>query len=121
MHSGFISDSHRTIQHKRYRNLILRASFSDNASLAPKQPQIIDSHTISSQWSFLPREQHDTKMIQNILVCGDGDLSFSADIAAELDSLGIQLFATVLEDEKTHNKGMLLLAGIYISIELLAV
>ena len=60
-------------------------------------------------------------MIQNILVCGDGDLSFSADIAAELDSLGIQLFATVLEDEETHNKGMLLLAGIYISIELLAV
>eukprot|EP00956_Cyclotella_meneghiniana_P023456 scaffold45691_cov74-Cyclotella_meneghiniana.AAC.5 len=43
-------------------------------------------------------------MIQNILVCGDGDLSFSADIAAELDSLGIQLFATVLEDEETHNK-----------------
>ncbi len=45
--------------------------------------------------------------IRNILVCGDGDLSYSAEIAPELDTLGIELYATVLEDEETHNKGML--------------
>ena len=48
-------------------------------------------------------------MIHNILVCGDGYLSYSAKIAYELDNLGIELFATVLEDENTHNHGMLLL------------
>ncbi len=44
-------------------------------------------------------------MIENILVCGDGDLSFSAGISSELDMLGIKLYATVLEDEETHSKG----------------
>ena len=111
MHSGFISDRHRTLQRRRYRDLTLLATFSDKASSAPAQLQI-ESNTIK-KWSFLPREQYDTKLIQNILVCGDGDLSFSADVAAELDSLGISLFATVLEDETTHNRGMYLLMHLH--------
>jgi hypothetical protein len=66
----------------------------------------------SNQWSFVlcnNAEHHDKSkhaIIRNILVCGDGDLSYSAEIAPELDMLGIQLYATVLEDEATHNKGM---------------
>ena len=75
-----------------------------------------DGHTseieyrTQSKWSFLPRKQNDgmdsgVKLIRNILVCGDGDLSFSAEIASELENLKITLFATVLEDELTHNEG----------------
>lgn len=72
---------------------------------------------VSKKWSFALAhnleeakdqttvEKDDT--IRNILVCGDGDLSYSADIASELDTFGIELYATVLEDEATHNKGML--------------
>ena len=40
--------------------------------------------------------------ISNLLMCGDGDLSFSAEIAEPLSQCNIQLVATVLEDEKTH-------------------
>jgi len=70
----------------------------------------------SNKWSFVlannvedhqdqPTAEKDAT-IHNILVCGDGDLSYSAEIASELDTLGIELYATVLEDEATHNKGM---------------
>jgi hypothetical protein len=44
-------------------------------------------------------------LIKNILVCGDGDLSFSAEIAPELNEIGVELFATVLEEEDVHNQG----------------
>lgn len=79
-----------------------------------------DTTKIASRWKFIPqddetiendaaavepRETNDN-LIRNILVCGDGDLSFSAEIASELDELGIQLYATVLEDEETHNTGL---------------
>ena len=70
----------------------------------------------SNTWSFVLAnnvEDHQDQTtaekdetIRNILVCGDGDLSYSAEIASELDTLGIELYATVLEDEATHNKGM---------------
>jgi len=72
----------------------------------------------SNKWSFVLAnnvEAHQDQTtaekdatIRNILVCGDGDLSYSAEIASELDTLGIELYATVLEDEATHNKGTLL-------------
>ena len=44
------------------------------------------------------------KPISNLLVCGDGDLSFCASIAATLDQSNISLTATVLEDQKTHRE-----------------
>ena len=47
-------------------------------------------------------------MICNILVWGDGDLSYSTKIAYELNNLGIELFATMLEGKDTHNQGTLL-------------
>jgi len=40
--------------------------------------------------------------ISNLLICGDGDLSFSASISQELSEHTIQLTATVLEDQTVH-------------------
>lgn len=40
--------------------------------------------------------------IKNLLVCGDGDLSYSASIASELAMLGIRMTATVLEERDEH-------------------
>lgn len=51
------------------------------------------------------REQFN-RTIANLLICGDGDLSFSASVAEELaeSNLDISLTATVLEDESTHQE-----------------
>ena len=42
--------------------------------------------------------------ISSMLVCGDGDLSFSAFIAPSLHEADIKLTATVLEDREAHQK-----------------
>ena len=77
----------------------------------------INYNDIAKKWRFALAEKEDhhhnhhgskddaEEIISNILVCGDGDLSFSAEIASELDALGIDLYASVLEDESTHNTG----------------
>jgi hypothetical protein len=83
------------------------------AAFSTKLPCVAEPDVIAesglSKWAFLPRKKDGTSnksnLIENVLVCGDGDLSFSADIASELESLNITLFATVLEDEATHNQG----------------
>lgn len=71
-----------------------------------------DESAIASKWKFIsdddntsasPRQRD--SLIKNILVCGDGDLSYCAEIAPELERLGIELFATVLEEEDIHNRG----------------
>jgi len=88
-----------------------RRYFSELASNTGKY-QSINNESIISKWKFLQQSEYDltnrsedggSNMIENILVCGDGDLSFSAEISSELDMLGITLYATVLEDEETHN------------------
>lgn len=84
------------------------ALFSSETSY-PTEHEVRHDST-HSRWSLLPRKQGDNsnignELIQNILVVGDGDLSFCAGIASELQSLNIRLFASVLEDESTHNKG----------------
>lgn len=43
----------------------------------------------------------------HVLVCGDGDLSYSASIAKELADKDIRLTATVLESESEHISGKL--------------
>ena len=43
--------------------------------------------------------------ISNVLVCGDGDLSYSAGLAEQLAEVGVSLTATVLETEEVHNSG----------------
>lgn len=42
--------------------------------------------------------------ISNILICGDGDLSYSASIAKDCYNSGISMIVSVLEDENTHNR-----------------
>ena len=70
-----------------------------------------DTKSISSpsptkkKWEFVATDDSGS-LIKNILVCGDGDLSYTANVAKELSNIDedIKLFATVLEDEETHNK-----------------
>lgn len=50
------------------------------------------------------RDDGGRDLVRNILVCGDGDLSYSAGISGELAALGIDLRATVLEEEPVHNR-----------------
>jgi hypothetical protein len=104
-------------QHRH--NIINRRfkQYSTNIVTSLYNSKLLDeiNHTdIAKKWRFAlaEKEDHhhhdsedDAEIISNILVCGDGDLSFSAEIASELDALGIDLYASVLEDESTHNTG----------------
>lgn len=51
------------------------------------------------------KNQKSTKPISNLLVCGDGDLSFSASVAQLIHQLELdtKLTATVLEDQSVHH------------------
>ena len=46
----------------------------------------------------------DETSTKNWLVVGDGDLSYSAQLATSLDPLKVKLIASVLEDESTHSQ-----------------
>lgn len=51
------------------------------------------------------KNQKATKPISNLLICGDGDLSFSANVAQLLDQLELntKITATVLEEQNVHH------------------
>jgi len=51
-----------------------------------------------------PPSHYEHQMISNMLVCGDGDLSYSASIAPILQKMGIHLTATVLESQEDHER-----------------
>jgi hypothetical protein len=103
--------------HHHRHNIINRRfkQYSTSRVLPLYNYKLLDeiNHTdIATKWRFvLAQKDHhhdredDAELISNILVCGDGDLSFSAEIASELDALGIDLYASVLEDESAHNTG----------------
>lgn len=102
------------IQHIHQRHSTKTTTNLYNSKLLDETKNInIES---AKKWTFVLAKNnaanHDQTLvdtdarIRNILVCGDGDLSYSAEISTELDALGIELYATVLEDEETHNKGM---------------
>ena len=104
---------HRHIhRHQRYSTKTTTPLYSSKLLDEASHTQI----DAAKKWSFVLANnaehldqslaEEDATIIRNILVCGDGDLSYSAEIASELDTLGIELYATVLEDEATHNKGM---------------
>ena len=94
-----------------------RACFSAGvASAAELDPSSYESDTSSAyerasaadRWSPIQNDELDDDdpskkaTIRNLLVVGDGDLSFSASVSPELASLGVDLLASVLEDEETH-------------------
>lgn len=60
-------------------------------------PIILSSSTVLSE------EILDTYGVSSWLVCGDGDLSYSAAIAPHLSQSNTSLTATVLEDQSTHH------------------
>ena len=87
--------------------------------------KIIQSHSLRENekylsWKSIQQYETDEKIhdvssldesrfVKNILICGDGDLSFSASVATELSELGlkkIKVVATVLEEKTIHNEGM---------------
>ena len=98
-----------------------RTPFLRGRHYATKVPTSDSAATVASKWEFTAtstesssdqqqrqRDAENNNFIQNILVCGDGDLSYSAEIANQLSDMGIELYATVLEVEDVHNEGMLL-------------
>lgn len=48
--------------------------------------------------------QNSRRLISNLLVCGDGDLSFSASVAKSLHNIKTNLIATVLEEQSVHSE-----------------
>ena len=66
---------------------------------------INDNDGSSASSTSSTQSSSSSSMIRNLLVCGDGDLSYSAEISSELQTLGIELVATVLEEEDVHNQG----------------
>lgn len=62
-------------------------------------------HTSSDHFSQSGVEDWDK--VSNILVCGDGDLSYSGCwLAPQMAEAGVSLTATVLEDMETHHTGV---------------
>ena len=109
---GRFGRQHRHINIKQAHQRYSTKPLSSSKLLEDTNLNQIDA---SKKWNFVLAdkiEEHKDEIpdendakIRNILVCGDGDLSYSAEIAPELDTLGIELYATVLEDESTHNTG----------------
>ena len=101
----------------RGRHYTTKVPTSDSATVASKKWEFTGTSTeSSSDQQQRQRYAENNNFIQNILVCGDGDLSYSAEIANQLSDMGIELYATVLEVEDVHNEGMYIP---YIIIELL--
>lgn len=98
------------------RDFSLHSTTSTDAA----SEECVTTSVSTSKWEFLPSntntynsedddiatDNNPSSTIRNILVCGDGDLSYSAEIAPELEKLGIKLYATVLEKEDVHNEGI---------------
>lgn len=94
--------SRKSVRCQRNAYFVHRATFSCIESTA-------------SKWKFISNDQQEynainNNCIKNILVCGDGDLSYCAEIAPELQKMGVELYATVLEEEDIHNKGTIFLS-----------
>ncbi len=42
----------------------------------------------------------------HVLICGDGDLSYSASVAEKFAENNVKVYASVLESEEDHSRGM---------------
>ena len=93
------------------RLFLLPSAFS--ASFRSVCPAILSTTTsprrVTRRWTTHSNGAtvlHDQwKGVSSVLVCGDGDLSYSAWLAAQLAEAGVSLTATVLEKEEVHNSG----------------
>jgi hypothetical protein len=70
-----------------------------NQHLSTIQESIDSSYLNPVPFWSKPQEK-----ISNILICGDGDMSYAASIANHCFQLGISMTVSVLEDEITHNQ-----------------
>lgn len=106
--SAFQSQQHAATPWRGRRRLGATVASSDaltvetsigSAEISPQQQS-----SSSSRWDSVGGDEvgRTTKTISTLLVCGDGDLSYSAAIAPELAASGVRLTATVLEDCETH-------------------
>lgn len=94
-------------QNRTWRQRVVLSAHHQHATVSCGESDI------ASKWKFISTSDDDQSaslgqrdsLIKNILVCGDGDLSYCAEIGPELERLGIELFATVLEEEEIHNTG----------------
>ena len=87
---------------KSSSSVVFSSSLRDEIVTAAEEESLFDAKNTrsgSERWNSLIGN----KTIQSLLVCGDGDLSYSASIAPQLAELEISLTATVLEDQDTHH------------------
>ena len=73
---------------KRVLQIAPFASVSTTHAIAEEEDAYVESSTIAKAW----------------LVVGDGDLSYSAKIAAEMENSRIRFIASVLEDQQVHHR-----------------
>lgn len=73
-----------------------RATRQFPSTIRLKDNTVNDSAALSQEWTG----------VSNVLICGDGDLSYSAWLAEQLaEADDVNLTATVLESEEIHNSG----------------
>jgi len=97
-----LTSSARRQYWKSSSSVVFSSSVRDEIVNAAEEESSFDAKNTrsgSERWNSLVGN----KTIQSLLVCDDGDLSYSASIAPQLAELGISLTATVLEDQDTHH------------------
>ena len=114
---AYRSDDARGRSAARAAGTRTKASERINVNIHPNCQDIRDCQDIrgrgstgiddTSQWYFAA--SHDTggntNHIRSMLVVGDGDLSYCAEIAPTLEKMGVSLTASVLERKETHTQG----------------
>lgn len=102
-----LSQEAMIVQHRAFIRLFLlpsafSASFRSGGNAAFLSASQRLRLRASARAAHTDTNTHDAS---NVLVCGDGDLSYSAWLAPQLAEAGVTLTATVLETQDVHNKG----------------
>ncbi len=71
-------------------------------SIKISKTKVNNHSTIINEYYEAWKKVDSEEQINSLLVCGDGDLSFSASISESLQNCNIQLTATVLEEREAH-------------------
>jgi len=102
--------SSRRVVHKRRRGQ--NPIVATRQCYVPTQPflqpysktSVAATNANEKEWQCLPFVMQQPRLVSNILVCGDGDFSYSALIAPTLHQLGIKMTSTVLETKEVHTR-----------------